>query len=382
MQRIQLTKNQVDIVLKNICKLRHIGEPKEIYSGKPKWDAETLQKYNYEEFAKFASKYTIYVSEGQDHNEIFIVINSDKTFEKYQVLACSNLYHLFEKYLKRPQVKGGVIKRAEAKKSYRSAPLKIVKSAHKVSTNLATNVSISLETGNYIGMEVDTDEGEDKYRFADDILSASQIDQDDIEMRRPYISICFTSSLAEKQMAELNIRYHKPIFDIPYRFIILPNLYFTCGSKTQIGLLTSEHEILPFQKSYNGKDYAIIFSNDPMVIAMNGMPGELYKYNQVMFDHGVYKTVNVKRIQRAQKNPDAPVESLISDYIIDVYAYVGILETSPDDLSEKNDDNENEQAPVKLNIESIGAPVVTKPTVNQVMRRINKTIKLKKPRRL
>lgn len=136
-------------------------------------------------------------------------------------------------------------------------------------------------------------------------------DKINVQSDRPIVSICFTSQIAPKQLAELNTK----IFDFPYRFIILPDLYFCCGSRTKIGGLTSEYEILNFEETYNKKNYPVIFSNDPMIIALNGMPGELFKYSQIMYDNGIYKTVYIKQILRIPKNPKLPVDSLREDFV-------------------------------------------------------------------
>ena len=236
---IRLTLNQTNTVMENICKLRKLSPPKEIFNGKPKWNDEELKKYGYEKFGKFAENYRVMIAKGDSHSECFIVIDIGKSFEKYTVLCCANLLHLF-------------------------------------------------------------------------------IDKINIHESRPVVSICFTSGITSKQLVELNTK----IFDFPYRFIILPNLYFCCGSKTKIGGLTSEYEILEYNQTYNKKEYPVVFSNDPMIIAMNGMPGELYKYSQIMYDNGVYKTVFIKKIVRIPKNPDLPIDSLREDFVFGFDGFV------------------------------------------------------------
>ena len=97
MSKVILSKEQVEIVLKNICKLRNLKEPEIIYSGKPKWNDAIIQEHNYERFQKFAKNYTIYFAEGNEGvpNEIFIHVEIEKTFEKYLINVCSTLLHLF-----------------------------------------------------------------------------------------------------------------------------------------------------------------------------------------------------------------------------------------------------------------------------------------------
>ena len=231
-KNIKLSDEQVKIVINNICSLRKLNEPKKVFDGKPKWTDEELKKYKYERFGKFADNYQVLIAEGETHSECFIIITIGKTFEKYTVLCCANLLHLFI---------------------------------------------------NHINVKYD----------------------------RPVVNICFTSNITPKQLVELNTK----IFDFPYRFIILPNLYYCCGSKTKIGGLTSEFEIMKYESTYNNKEYPIVFSNDPMIIAMNGMPEELYKYSQIMYDNGIYKTVFIKKISRIPKNPELPIDALREDFV-------------------------------------------------------------------
>ena len=235
MSKVILSKEQVEIVLKNICKLRNLKEPEIIYSGKPKWSDAIIQKHNYERFQKFAKNYTIYFAEGNEGvpNEIFIHVEIEKTFEKYLINVCSTLLHLF-------------------------------------------------------------------------------IDKIDVNIKKPIVSICFSTNIPNKQLVELNT----PIFQFPYRFILLTKLYFVCGSKTRIGALTGDYELFPYQESYNKKDYAVIFSNDPLIIAINGLPGELFKYSQLFFDSGVYKTVFIKKIQSIPKYPELPLDVLKEDFLV------------------------------------------------------------------
>ena len=235
MSKVKLSQKQIETVINNICSLRKLKKPKELFNGKPKWSDDIIKKYNYEKFGKFADNYTVLLAEGKEKslNQCFILVDIGKSFEKYTILACANLLHLFQ---------------------------------------------------NYISPNQD----------------------------RPMVSICFTSDIQTKQLAELNT----PIFTFPYRFIVLPSLYFICGSMTQIGSLTDEYELFPYEKTYNGKEYSVIFSNDPLIIALNGVPGELFKYSQILFDSGVYKTIFIKLIQKKPKNPDLQLNALCEDLII------------------------------------------------------------------
>ena len=232
MLKVKLSESQTSTVIENICKLRHLEKPKEVFSGKPKWEESVLKEHGYEKFGKFAENYRVLIAKGNP-SECFIIVDTGKSFEKYTILACANLKHLFIEHI-------------------------------------------------------------------------------DTTIKRPLVSICFTSSITNKQLVELNTE----IFNFPYRFMILPELYFVCGSKTKIGSLTGEYELMEYEKTYNEKEYALINSNDPLIIAMNGIPGDLFKYSQLMFDTGVYKTVFIKLIQRVSKNPDLPIDALREDLII------------------------------------------------------------------
>ena len=233
----KLSKEQVETVINNVCKLRHISKPETIFSGKPKWSKEILDKYQYENFGRFADNYIVMISKGKtfDENECFIIVETGNSFEKYTILACKNLLHLF-------------------------------------------------------------------------------VEKINIYIKRPLVSICFVSDVGNKQLSELST----PIYNFPYRFIILPNLYYCCGSKTKIGGLTSEFELFPYQETYNKKDYALINSNDPMIIALNGLPNELYKYAEYKIDHGVYKKIHIKKIQKISKNPKASIDSLNEDFVFNL----------------------------------------------------------------
>lgn len=162
---------------------------------------------------------------------------------------------------------------------------------------------------------VETGSSFEKYTiFACKNLLHLFIEHINININRPLVSICFMSDIANRQLIELN----SPIFNFPYRFIILPDLYYCCGSKTKIGGLTSDFEIHPYQEAYNKKDYALINSNDPMIIALNGLPNELYIYSELKTDHGAYKKIYIKKIQKIAKDSKAPINSLCEDFIFNV----------------------------------------------------------------
>lgn len=92
-----LSEEQVEIVMRNMCKIRNLDEPKIIDKNKPKYSQELCAKHNIPFITKFAEKYICYLATkgGKDDsstNEGFIIVFSDKV-DQYNVMACAALYY-------------------------------------------------------------------------------------------------------------------------------------------------------------------------------------------------------------------------------------------------------------------------------------------------
>lgn len=112
--------------------------------------------------------------------------------------------------------------------------------------------------------------------------------------KRPTINICLCFVVTSA------MRKHLPtkIFNTSsfLRIFSLCNLYPMIGSRNKIGGLTYDYEILPYEKTYNNKEYIEISAGDPMVIALNGIDGELLKCSRILYDDNAFKDIQIRKI--------------------------------------------------------------------------------------
>ena len=111
---------------------------------------------------------------------------------------------------------------------------------------------------------------------------------------RPTINlcVCFVLTQAMRSHVPTNIFPCNPFM----RVFSLCNLYPMIGSKTKLCGLTFDYHLKPYEKTYNNKDYIEISSSDPMVIALNGVMGELLICSRILFDVTAYKDIQIRKI--------------------------------------------------------------------------------------
>lgn len=124
---------------------------------------------------------------------------------------------------------------------------------------------------------------------------------------RPTINICFAFVITEAMKS--HIPPETFFTDCNIRLFSLCSLYPMIGSKTKLFGLTFDYKILPYCEAYNNKDYPIISAGDPLVVALNGIEGELLLCARINFDVCVYKEYQIRRIANKVKDLSIPSEN-------------------------------------------------------------------------
>lgn len=111
---------------------------------------------------------------------------------------------------------------------------------------------------------------------------------------RPTINLClcFVLTQAMRTHVPTNIFPSNPFM----RIFSLCNLYPMLGSKNKQFGLTFDYKLRPYEKTYNNKDYIEIMSSDSMVIALNGIMGELLICSRILYDETAYKDIQIRKI--------------------------------------------------------------------------------------
>ena len=109
-----LTKEQIETVMKNWCKILNLSNLKTIFTGKPVFSKHNEELYGLPHITKFADNYTVYEAlcngngssnDSGAYNMYFIVLEADK-FDKLNVSACCWFYHLFEDKINKNGING------------------------------------------------------------------------------------------------------------------------------------------------------------------------------------------------------------------------------------------------------------------------------------
>ena len=111
---------------------------------------------------------------------------------------------------------------------------------------------------------------------------------------RPTINICLCFVLTQSMRSHVPTEiFARKCF---VRVFSLCNLYPMIGSKNKLYGLTFDYKLLPYERAYNDKDYIEISSSDPMVIALNGVMGELLVCSRIIYDVTAYKDIQIRKI--------------------------------------------------------------------------------------
>jgi hypothetical protein len=244
-QVILLNKEQIKTTLTNLFKILNYKSHKEIFSGKPKFSKEYMERYNLMHITKFAQNYTVYeCTLADDHQDLklfgihymyYIVIESDH-FDKLHIQTCSWFYHLFESKLVKPQID----------------PLD---SAQK---EISENTPPDKSTG--------------------------------VWLRQPKIPtqvfICPAYVITDQ------MRLHVPtnIMPCPYTFVSLSVFYPIIGSKNNIFGLAFDYQLIRHNSQIDEVQnklkltYPIIYDSDPMVKMFNGNVDDLMVCKRIILD--------------------------------------------------------------------------------------------------
>ena len=106
------------------------------------------------------------------------------------------------------------------------------------------------------------------------------------------VCLCFVLTQAMRSHIPTNIFPTNPFM----RVFSLCNLYPMLGSKNKQFGLTFDYHLKPYEKAYNNKDYIEVSGSDPMVIALNGIQGELLICSRILFDVTAYKDIQIRKI--------------------------------------------------------------------------------------
>ena len=117
---------------------------------------------------------------------------------------------------------------------------------------------------------------------------------------RPTINICLCFVLTKAMKKHIPTEIFANTAFV--RVFSLCSIYPMLGSKNKQFGLTFDYKLYPYEKAYNDKDYTEISSGDPMVIALNGLPGELVVCSRILFDTTAYKDIQIRKIVDKIKN--------------------------------------------------------------------------------
>lgn len=118
---------------------------------------------------------------------------------------------------------------------------------------------------------------------------------------RPQVYICPAFVVTDAMM-----RQHIPTDLLPcyYRFAPLTEMYPLIGSANGIGGLTFNYVRRPYEKLYDGREYPIVYDNDPIVKIMNAMPGELITCDRIIFEAHPYQEKHTRVVVATNSTVD------------------------------------------------------------------------------
>lgn len=98
-----------------------------------------------------------------------------------------------------------------------------------------------------------------------------------------------------------NLRTHYKNDILPacnYRVWSLCEVYMMLGSKTDVFKLTYDYKKLKFEENYAHLEYLKIRDSDPMVKALNAVPGDLITCKYLAYDDGVFASTTIKQVEK------------------------------------------------------------------------------------
>ncbi len=121
-----------------------------------------------------------------------------------------------------------------------------------------------------------------------------------VNKTRPNISLCPAFVVTDSMFNHIS----KNTIPCTFRFFSLCEVYPMIGSRTRMFKLTYDYELAEYTKPYNNKEYTTINSRDPMVKALNGLPGELLICKRIIYDVTAYSEYQIRLITSTIENPD------------------------------------------------------------------------------
>lgn len=102
-----------------------------------------------------------------------------------------------------------------------------------------------------------------------------------------------------------NLRTHYKSDILPkcnYRVWSLCEIYPMIGSKTDLFRLTFDYKKLPYEPTYNNKEYLKIRDSDPIVKTLNAIPNELIVCKYLSYDDSVFASTIIKQVEHVVSN--------------------------------------------------------------------------------
>lgn len=242
-----LTLGQIESCINNIAHLRHCKPPEKIFSGKPSFSKDIMTKYGLtESYTKFASNYVIYKMERDTDEPIKTELN-----EMY------------------------------------ASDIKILNGNKRV------EIIIVVEDTKF-----------DKQFFLA-ISGLYYIFKDIVTVRNdtgsPYVTIIPSFFITPIMYSH----FPSEMIPISYRFIPIHCIYPSFGSRTRIGGMAYDYELIERLELYNHKEYKVIYDSDPIVKALGGMPGQLIACRCVYMDESPSSEYEIREIKSTLINSDA-----------------------------------------------------------------------------
>ena len=307
----KLSPTQTETCVKNFAKIRHFKNIDLIFDGKPEFNKSTkekLTKMGLEPFpiTKFANNYKIYklsnvektsksvelikkynptanIKNLDERIEIVIVVDTDKV-DKQNYLALQALYPEIHDYLKQ-------------NKEY-----KMIGGHEPEIDKKNENEEDSFAEGS-LKNEENKNEEEDE----DEDTKASYIQY------YKYISgPCFVTIFATHHIEPVMLKhFHSRFIPCNYRVLSLyDDVYPLLGSKSKLWCgLSSNFEVMSYEKLYNGYDYSIIYEDEHLVKLLNANPGDLIIGTQIINEGRPYLEFMVKEVKQrgAETNDDEDI---------------------------------------------------------------------------
>lgn len=299
---VKLSVNQINTNISNWFNTLQYKEKKLIYAGNLIFNKSQIQSYNMYGVMKNSSDFYIYVC--RNHlNEVYTHIVVDE--ECYEKNSCTVAYwvaKLCSEYITDKRDISKLKKCSDSKELLQT----IVGASYINRVDGGDNEDDSeIETeDNVVPDTVPVEEEEQQFHFMDNTINRPRIIISHTFIMSMQTNIKIINDMHvvfSEAVLNLNIKLEPgTVYTPPVILLPLTILHPMFGSKTLSNGLTYDYRLvrqeLSEMKSYNQKEFSYIFSDDIMVRALMGIPGDILVCKRVIFDTSPYEEFVIKRI--------------------------------------------------------------------------------------